>query len=147
MKLCTLNLAITHALSHPEGLTPDELKAILGIHDQIVELRAVSDDDDIFATIASTYSIVNLLNVATYDVFGRLLKKYEPDYPQYSRRVKFEYRDYCRSMFGELTNSQIDDAADFLLDLWRSNEEEGSNNPDGSFNKELGAAIYLDDEK
>lgn len=136
MKLSTLNLAITHALSHPDGLTPDESKDILAIKDQIVELRAVSDDDDIFVTIASTYSIGNLLNSATYDIFGGLLKKYEPECPQYSRRVKFEYRDYCRSMFGELTNSQIDDAAEFLLDLWRSNEEEGSNNPDGSFNKE-----------
>ena len=145
MKLSTLNLAITHALSHPESLTPDELKAILEIHDQIVELRTFSDDDDIFVTIASTYSIVNLLNVATYDVFGRLLKTYEPGRPQYSRRVKFEYREYCRSMFGELTNSQIDDAAAFLLDLWCSDEEEGANNPDGSFNKELGAAIYLDE--
>ena len=136
MKLSTLNLAITQALSHPQGLTPDEFKAILEIHDQIVELGTVAEDYDIGVTIASTYSIVNLLNVATYNVFGKLLKKFTPDRPTYSRVVKREYRDYCMSMFGELTNSQIDDAADFLLDLWRANEEEDYNNPDGSFNKE-----------
>ena len=145
MKLSTLNLAIAHALSHSQGLTPDELKDILEIHDQIVELGIVAEDYDIGVTITSTYSIANLLNSATYDVFGKLLKKFTSDRPTYSRIVKREYRDYCRSMFGELTDRQIDDAADFLLDLWKDNEENGYNNPDGSFNKELSNPAYLDE--
>lgn len=136
MKLSTLNLAITQALSHPQGLSDEEFKAILEIHDQIVELETVAENYSIEVTIASTYSIVNLLNIATYDVFGKLLKKFTPDRPTYSRVVKRVYRNYCRSMFGELTDRQIDDAADFLLDLWKANEEEGDNNPDGTFKED-----------
>ena len=136
MKLSTLNLAITQALSHPQGLSNEELKAILEIQDQIVELGTVSEDYDIGVTIASTYSIANLLNSATYDVFRKLLKKFTPDRPMYSRAVKREYRNYCRRMFSELTDRQIDDAAAFLLDLWKANEEEGDNNPDGTFKED-----------
>lgn len=136
MKLSTINLAITQALSRPDGLTSSQIESILEIHDQIVELGTVAEDCDIEVTIASTYSIVNLLNVATYDVFGKLLKKFTSNKLMYRGPVKQKYREYCRSMFGELTNRQIDDAADLLLDLWRENEEESSNNPDGSFNKE-----------
>lgn len=136
MKLSTINLAITQALSHPQGLSEEAFKAILEIHDQIVELGVVAEDYDIGVTIASTYSIANLLNSATYDVFGKLLKKFTPNRPTYNRLVKRVYRNYCRSMFGELTDRQIDDAAHFLLDLWTANEEEGCNNPDGTFKED-----------
>ena len=130
MKLSTINLAITYALSRPDGLTPSQIESILEIRDQIVELKLSTNNSDTDATIASNCTITDLLNVSTYDVVGKMFKTYKD-----KRSSKPLYKRYCQSHFPGLTDSQIDDAFEFLLNLWLENEEEGNNNIDGTYNK------------
>lgn len=78
----------------------------------------------------NSYMLMDLLNMTTYDVYGRCQRMY--------RTANFyDYAYRCRhdaDLYG-LTDDQLLIAYDFIRDLWSDNERDGCNNPDGTFNK------------
>ena len=76
--------------------------------------------------IISPNSLSDLLNISTYDEYGKL-KKSNGD-------VTFEqYRELVNDkMFLDLTDSSIELGYDIISDLWLDNEEYENHNPDGT---------------
>jgi hypothetical protein len=77
--------------------------------------------------IVPDLTIMDLLNISTYDEFGKQLK-------QNPNTTIDEYRQTCNNMFSnELTTSMVESGYYFIRDLWNDNEHYGNNNPDGTF--------------
>ena len=135
MKLKTLERALAFLLaddSHP--LTPDEFEDTLKARDEIIALANHCEDGlDTDCSIVSWYAFSNLMNVATYDDFGKIYKEHH----NCKRGVTKLYREACRDLIcEELTDGQIDGVADFLTDLWLDNESGGCHNSDGTFTED-----------
>lgn len=77
-------------------------------------------------------TLMDLLNVATYDTYGYCKRNYKQNmsFGDYAYRCR-EFAD-----FAALTDSQLLVAYDFISDLWRDNEADGFNRADGSFNRD-----------
>jgi hypothetical protein len=134
MKLSTLNRAIENAIIDPIGVnSTEDFHELLTIRDEITRLADVCEDGfKTNVTLTSWYTFSNLMNEATYDDFGRLRKEAGPN----NRILNRKYRDAVRfHVCEELTDTQIDDVADFLNDLWLDNEDNDCHNPDGTFKK------------
>ena len=110
------------------------------IHDAIVETMSnkVKGDDLLENWYGAVYIVhavdmLNILNILTYDTYGKLAK-------EANGKPKFiDYIDACRELYGleSLSIGALRAGFDFLSDLWRDNEEQGSNNPDGTFLRSL----------
>lgn len=132
MKLKTLELALSNAIIDPIGVNDTEdFNNYLKARDEIIELAKHCEDGlDTDCSIVSWYAFSNLMNVATYDDFGKIRKECKHN----KRRETKLYRETCRNLIcEELTDTQIDGVADFLRDLWDDNEENGSHAADGTF--------------
>jgi hypothetical protein len=81
--------------------------------------------------VVATPDILELLNEHTYDVFGKIIKEYS------GMQALYKYVDTVHSIpgFEYMSYDILSDAFDYLNDLWHDNEENGSNNPDGTFKK------------
>ena len=98
---------------------------------EIDELTSIYCNSDIWKNscyIVTPTSISDLLNLLTYDDYGRLKKS--------TGSVSIEqYTDIVRKKYflDELTHSCISLGYDIISDLWNDNEHYGNHNPDGSF--------------
>ena len=132
MKLSTLNRAIENAIIDPIGVNSNEdFHDLLKIRDEITRLADICEDGiETEVALTSWYAFSNLMNIATYDDFGRIRK----DNLLNERRQTKLYRETVRDIIcEELTDRQIDGVTDFLADLWDDNEANGSHKADGSF--------------
>ena len=98
---------------------------------QSVDERFVSKEtwsDSVYVVTADMLS--TLLNIATYDTFGRRAK------PHGAERVEFHHYAYdCRKdcWLDELSDEQLQLGFDIVSDLWQDNEAAGEHKPDGTF--------------
>lgn len=133
MKLELLTKALKHYVLSADCKESDRED----VFDAIIECSAVAerfDGRDIWkdtAYIVAAGSMDMLLNMATYDIYGQLAK------PR-NGNVSFSlYEDTVRSYgLKDMSTSALMLGYDVLSDLWRSNEESGDHNPDGTFNKD-----------
>lgn len=79
----------------------------------------------------STGLALDAMNIMTYDIFGKLARKYGPkSVPLY------EYTNQVHYLVDKsITPSIIEESMCFLQDLWQDNEEAGANREDGTFDK------------
>ena len=77
--------------------------------------------------IITPNSLVDLLNISTYDGFGKMKRT--------NGSVTLEqYRELVnKRMFMDLTDGSLQLGLDVINDLWTDNEQYGDNNPDGTF--------------
>ena len=76
--------------------------------------------------ILSDLSVMDLLNLCTYNEFGKLLKQ-NPDC------TLDDYDQICNRLFlNDLSTTNLESGFYFIRDLWSDNERFGHNNPDGS---------------
>jgi hypothetical protein len=107
------------------------------VFDAIEHVAAVYDNalgDDYLNTsfeIIPTITLTDLLNIATYDDLGKLLKVHSIDDPNLFGRYIHNVKPYCDGC----TNEQLESGFEFICDLWSDNERAGSNNPDGTFKR------------
>lgn len=139
MKLKTLESVFNCAIAGTNE--PNHLKTLLKARDETVALANQCEDGfETEVTLVTTYAFSNLLNVSTYDDFGRLRKAF----PKSDRILLRQYRNVVRDKIcEEFTDAQIDDVSYFLLDLWAANEETGDHNPDGSFKRDDHSCDHL----
>lgn len=104
--------------------TDDELVQISDTLSDCYEL--ISRDVDDTVHIVPTLSLTDLLNIATYNDLGRMLKQ-NPDttFEQYATIVR-------ELLVSDLSNSTIELGYYFIRDLWNDNERYGNNKPDGT---------------
>lgn len=131
MKLSTLNRAIENAIIDPTGAnSTKDFEELLAARDEITRLKDVCEDGiKTDVTVTSWYAFSNLMNVATYDLFGKIRKAHLNNSRVQTRLYRKEVHD---TICEELSDAQIDSAADFLADLWDDNEAYGSHKADGS---------------
>lgn len=127
MKLRTIKNALEfYAQSEHCENKADVLEAIVECSELIK--RDVDEYDTVH--IVSNNNMIDLLNVSTYDEFGKILaKNSEATFYDYAKLVRKDM------MFSDLTNETIRPGYEFVFDLWHNNEAVGSNNPDGTFKK------------
>lgn len=113
-------------------------------HDAVVAIRECSATRERYSDIDTWRGVVQIipqpalidfLNMATYDVFGKRQKQSE-NYIS-GNNLQYYLHD-CRSQVPGcevLTNDQLACGYDFLSDLWRDNEAYDQNNPDGTCKK------------
>ena len=132
---------LLNILSRSINVTPEvKHEDLVNAYNEIYEVACKMKeygDWDAAVTVIPTYTLVNLLNECTYDELGRYLKEIKTRFnksPSYID-AKHKYRDIVSSHMGlyDLTIRQIDDAGDFMTDLWNDNESCNSNLSDGSF--------------
>ena len=130
MKLSTLNRAIENAIIDPIGVnSTDDFHELLAIRDEITRLADVCEDGlETDITLTSWYAFSNLMNVATYDAFGKIRKA---NLNNQRAQIRLYRREVRNMICEELSDTQIDGVADFLSDLWDDNEENGSHTADG----------------
>ena len=104
----------------------DELKQIsqfIADCDELVN-RDVDETDSVLAVPA--FSLSGLLNLATYDILGRLLKQNpNTSFEQYAAAVR-------EQLLSDVTDSTLETGYYFIRDLWNDNEHYGNNKADGS---------------
>ena len=102
----------------------DQIRKLIADCDELVN-RNVDETDSVLAV--PVFSLSDLLNIATYDTFGRMLKQ-NPDttFEQYATAVR-------KLLLSDLTDSALELGYYFIRDLWNDNEHFGHNKPDGSF--------------
>lgn len=130
MKLNILIAALKHyALSAdcPEE-DRDEVFAALASCTRTEERYEYNDlwHDSCYVLAADTLD--DLLNIATYDWYGRLQKKYGEH-----RLPFYMYAAECRKYIDNITDEQLELGYDVISDLWHDNETDGSHNEDGTF--------------
>ena len=87
----------------------------------------MNDWDD--CHILAENDVINLLNVTTYDVYGRL-------YAANNGNVTFEqYANKCRTYLEWecASDTTLKVGYEFISDLYSDNEKDGYHNPDGTF--------------
>ncbi len=80
--------------------------------------------------VVSSDALADLLNVATYDMFGELIKAHGDN-------MQFMYYTHAvrKKLNSELTNGALELGYGVLYDLWCDNEAYGRHNPDGTLNR------------
>lgn len=123
MELSIIKKALQHYLASGDC---DNVAPVAKAIEECEELssRGVAETDHI--TIISTVSLTDLLNMATYDDFGRLAKQTDNvSFEQYAAAIR-------KASLANLPDSCLQLGYYFIRDLWHDNEEFGSNNPDGT---------------
>jgi hypothetical protein len=127
--LNTIKTALQHYLTSGDCNDTNELVNVCRAIDELDELlaRGVAENEHIF--FVPNCSAIGLLNLATYDDYGRLARQ-NPDvtFEQYADSAR-EFDLVC------LTDETLKSGYYFLRDLWSDNERFGHNNPDGTFKR------------
>ena len=113
----------------------DELNEVI---EAISEINSVIDCDidkedwDYEAFIIPAFTWDNVLNNMTYDILGKRMRLHKGDVPMsyYIHDVREAYIG-----FDNIPNSYFELGYEVIKDLWQNNEQEDSNNPDGTFKK------------
>lgn len=135
MKLTTLTNAIRHYIASgncsPNELNDalDALTSLNSVYERIDEHNAITD----CVAVVTIGVLTDMLNNTTYDVYGKLARRHDGyvRFEDYARDVRRDV-GVCSS---ELTNEQLAAGYDVVRDLWSVNDEDGSNNTDGTFKK------------
>lgn len=117
------------------GHNEKELKAIDRLMKDAEDLRRLSifnnDQPDGYVNFVPSGFMLDAMNMMTYDIFGKLARKYGPENVPMTDYM-FEVHWYVHRC---LIPTVITNAADFLKDLWSANEEAGCNREDGTFDR------------
>jgi hypothetical protein len=133
MKLNLLKAALEHYVLSADCADADRSD----VFDAIAECNELAErfiDRDSWQDcvyLVSASSLADMLNQTTYDDFGKLAKVHGNDVP-------FDYYAYnVRKWFmSDLTNRSLQLGYDIVHDLWADNENDGANNPDGTFRRD-----------
>jgi hypothetical protein len=133
MKLKVLKDALVY-YSRSADCTDSEHASVIEALEEVVRLEERYIDRAFWhdaCDLITRDALLNLLNMATYDIYGRVRRVQGP-------KVTFDYYESaCRStaMLDGLTNKQLYDAYGYISDLWHDNEAAGANNTDGEFKR------------
>lgn len=99
---------------------------------EIEQVQQLAAPDNIFkgeCYVLHSETVSGLLNIATYDAYGKLFVEYSGDVSigDYEQVVRDQYE--CEYM--PLTAIEL--GYDIISDLYRDNEAQGCHNPDGTF--------------
>lgn len=135
MKLETLKKALEHYVLTADCSAEDRPD----VFDAIAECNELAEryinrelwKDCIY--LISADSLSDLLNMTTYDDFGKRAKIHGNDVP-------FDYyaSDVRKWYLQDLTNRSLQLGYDIIHDLWHDNEVDGNHNPDGTFYRGFG---------
>lgn len=132
MKLNVLKEALQHYVLSAD-CSESNRKQVFEAIDECTELAERFDCRDIWKDevyLVSSGSLSDLLNIATYDDFGKLARLHGTDVP-------FDYyaHDVRKFNLTDLTNRSLQLGYDIIHDLWRDNEADGCHNEDGTFRR------------
>lgn len=130
MKLNILKAALEYYALSADCSNEDRQEVFAAITScaQVIERFDNSDLWKNECYVLSTDALDDLLNLATYDLFGKRQKAYG------DHRLPFDhYASECRKYIEGLTNEQLQLGYDIICDLWHENEADGAHNPDGTF--------------
>lgn len=130
MDINILKAALEYYVQSADCCNEDRQKAFAALTScsQAIERFAPNDIRDNIVYITSIDAMAELLNMTTYDWFGRRQKAYG------SEQLPFNhYVSECRRFIPDLTNEQLELGYDIVSDLWHENELTGSNNEDGTY--------------
>ena len=130
MKLQTIENALKHYMLSADCSVEERedvdsaLRTCYAVSERYADRKLWQDS----VQLITTSTLIDFLNMSTYDTFGKLAKLHNGDVP-------FEYYAAAVRNQGleQLTNGQIECGYEFINDLWRDNEESGANNEDGTF--------------
>jgi hypothetical protein len=130
MNLERVRKAVELAAAQPGGIDYQmELDELLELEERIRK-----EEDDAYVgciQFVDTMAMLDLMNMSTYDDYGKLAKAH-------GRDATFdEYATEVRKWHPTLTDENLHCGYDYVKDLWSDNEATGSNNEDGTFNKEV----------
>lgn len=133
MKLTTLREALSHYICTAHLDSNERLDVVETIEElaRVEERYTDSSRCEDAVCVVTINDITQLLNIATYDIYGRLAVN------RPSNHLSFVvYAEAVRSKLDvELTDTTLESGYFFIHDLWQDNEELGCNNADGTFNK------------
>ena len=130
MKLELLKTALEHYVLSAD-CSEDNRKNVFEAIAECNELIERYESRDIWKDtvyLVSSESLSDLLNLATYDEYGKLARIHNGNvpFPYYADKVrKWQHTD--------LTNRSLELGYDIVSNLWHDNEEQGKNKPDGTF--------------
>ena len=112
-----------------DGQLIDESKKAIA---EIEEVQRLAAPDDIFkgeCYVLHSTTVSGLLNIATYDAYGKLYVEYNGDVARgdYEAVIRRMYECDC------LPNSAVELGYDIISDLYSDNEALGCHRPDGTF--------------
>ena len=101
----------------------EQIRKLIADCDELVS-RDVDETDSVLAV--PVFSLSDLLNLATYNILGKLLKQ-NPNttFEQYASAVRDQ-------LLSDLTDSTLETGYYFIRDLWNDNEHFGNNKADGT---------------
>jgi hypothetical protein len=132
-KLVTMELSVLKSVLefylNSGNCSESEFESINRTLNDCNELLDLDYEPDDTVQIVPDLTVMDLLNISTYDEFGKLLK-------QNPETTVDEYRQICTDLFTtELSTTTVESGFYFIRDLWNDNERYNSNNPDGTFNR------------
>lgn len=132
MKLELLTKALRHyALS--ADCTSDDRELVFDAIDECSAQAERYDSRDLWRDtvyLVSADSLDNLLNMATYDIYGVVAKRLKG-------QTEFHHYEHAVRQYGldDMTKSALMLGYDIISDLWRENEANGDHNVDGTFKR------------
>lgn len=128
MKLGTLKKALEHYLYTADCDKEEVVEALT----ECAQLEERFDDYEALegnSCILSINSVLQLLNLTTYDIYGKMKKA--------GRCTSLNhYAHEVRLKLGlDMTLDTLSIGYSFVKDLWHDNEEIGANNEDGTFRR------------
>lgn len=122
MELSVLKSVLEFYLN--SGNESESVERLLDDCNELID-RGFEPDDTV--QIIPDLTVMDLLNISTYDEFGKLLK-------QNPETTVDEYRQICTDLFTtDLSTTTVESGYYFIRDLWSDNEHYGHNNSDGTF--------------
>lgn len=131
MKLELLTKALRQYITTcPSTEIEDVSKALI----ECSQTANVYDDRELWkdeCSIVPINTIIDVVNVCAYDDYGKLAKQTGNNVPfgQFASEAR------RHTNLEQMTDAQLEDGYYYLTDLWRDNEANGYNNPDGTFRK------------
>ena len=113
-------------------ITVEDKQQIESTINELDEIDRLAGPDDVFkgeCYVLHSETVSGLLNVATYDAYGKL-------YVEYNGDVSIgDYEQVIRGMYecDLMPMSAVELGYDIIGDLYRDNEALGCHNPDGTF--------------
>lgn len=121
MELSVLKSVLEFYLN--SGNESESVKKLLDDCNELLD-RGLNSDDTV--QIVPDLAVMDLLNISTYNKFGKLLK-------QNSETNIDKYRQICNDLLAtDLSTTTIETGYYFIRDLWNDNEHYKNNNPDGT---------------
>jgi hypothetical protein len=132
-KLVTMELSVLKSVLefylNSGNCSESEFESINRTLNDCNELLDLDYEPDDTVQIIPDLLVMDLLNISTYDKFGKQLK-------QNPNTTVDDYRQICTNLFcNEPSTSTVETGFYFIRDLWSDNERYGSNNPDGTFHR------------